>query len=104
MSLEKIEHYGPGGYDPKMPNGNLLSVETIEVPDPEPTELDQLRARVAEFEALLVKKEVITKEEAEAVATTEIAATEITKPGETKDDGGKDDQGALDAAVEAVKP
>jgi hypothetical protein len=27
--------YGEGGYDPDAPNGNLISIETVSMPEPE---------------------------------------------------------------------
>ena len=33
--MMRHEIYGPGGYDPDKPDGNI--VEVIETPDPEPT-------------------------------------------------------------------
>jgi hypothetical protein len=43
--------YGPGGYDPSLPNGNI--VEEYEVPDPEPTPEELARASaVAKLQAL----------------------------------------------------
>jgi hypothetical protein len=43
--------YGPGGYDPSLPNGNI--VEEYVVPDPEPTPEEQARASaVAKLQAL----------------------------------------------------
>jgi hypothetical protein len=43
--------YGIGGYDPSLPNGNI--VEQYEVPDPEPTAEEAARASaVAKLQAL----------------------------------------------------
>jgi hypothetical protein len=43
--------YGPGGFDPSLPNGNI--VEQYEVPDPEPTSEELARASaVAKLQAL----------------------------------------------------
>lgn len=33
--MARVVTFGPGGYDPKKPNGNIVSDETF--PDPEPT-------------------------------------------------------------------
>jgi hypothetical protein len=43
--------YGPGGFDPSLPNGNI--VEEFVVPDPEPTAEELARASaVAKLQAL----------------------------------------------------
>jgi len=43
--------YGLGGYDPSLPNGNVI--EEYEVPDPEPTAEELARASaVAKLQAL----------------------------------------------------
>jgi hypothetical protein len=43
--------YGQGGFDPSLPNGNI--VEEYEVPDPEPTAEELARASaVAKLQAL----------------------------------------------------
>ena len=50
--IQRIEIYGPGGYDPSKPNNNIIHVEEIEVEDPPaPSEIDLLRAKVEELEA-----------------------------------------------------
>jgi len=47
----KVTVYGLGGFDPSLPNGNI--VEQYEVPDPEPTEEELARASaVAKLQAL----------------------------------------------------
>jgi len=35
--------YGPGGYDPDLPNGNVVESYEVDVPDPQPTVEDALR-------------------------------------------------------------
>ena len=48
--------YGPGGYDPSLPNGNVI--EEYEVPNPEPTPEEQARASaVAKLQALGLTEE-----------------------------------------------
>ncbi len=43
--------YGPGGYDPSLPNNNV--VEEFEVPDPEPDPVEAARqSAVAKLQAL----------------------------------------------------
>ena len=44
MTTQRRITYGPGGYDPARPNDNILSVETVEVPDAPPTPDEQLSA------------------------------------------------------------
>lgn len=44
MTTQRIITYGPGGYDPTRPNDNILSVETVEVPDAPPTTDEQISA------------------------------------------------------------
>jgi hypothetical protein len=47
----KVTVYGLGGFDPSLPNGNII--EQYEVPDPEPTPEEQARASaVAKLQAL----------------------------------------------------
>jgi hypothetical protein len=47
----KVTVYGLGGFDPSLPNGNI--VEQYEVPDPEPTEEELARASaVGKLQAL----------------------------------------------------
>jgi hypothetical protein len=49
--MMKYTIYGPGGYDPSLPNGNI--VEEYEVPDPEPTPEELARqSAVAKLQAL----------------------------------------------------
>lgn len=49
--IQRIEVYGPGGYDPSKPNCNIFHVEEMEVEDPPaPSEIDLLRAKVEELE------------------------------------------------------
>jgi hypothetical protein len=51
--------YGIGGFDPSLPNGNII--EEYDLPDPEPTPDDQARASaLAKLQALgLTEAEVI---------------------------------------------
>jgi len=50
--IERIEVYGPGGYDPSKPNNNIIKVEEIEVEDPpQPSEIDLLRQKIEALEA-----------------------------------------------------
>lgn len=44
MTTQRIITYGPGGYDPTRPNDNILSIETVEVPDAPPTPDEQIAA------------------------------------------------------------
>jgi len=44
MTTQRRITYGPGGYDPTRPNDNILSVETVEVPDAPPTPDEQISA------------------------------------------------------------
>lgn len=44
MTTQRIITYGPGGYDPTRPNDNILSVETVELPDAPPTTDEQISA------------------------------------------------------------
>jgi hypothetical protein len=49
--MPTVTVYGPGGFDPSLPNGNI--VEQYEVPDPEPTAEELARASaVAKLQAL----------------------------------------------------
>lgn len=48
--------YGPGGFDPKKPNNNLVEVE--DVPDPAPTDSERLDALVAALENATTMAEV----------------------------------------------
>jgi hypothetical protein len=52
--------YGPGGYDPSKPDGNVI--EQYEVPDPEPTAEELARA------SALSKLQALGLTEAEALA------------------------------------
>lgn len=37
--MTTLTTYGPGGYDPRKPNGNIIAVEVLDAPaDPPPTE------------------------------------------------------------------
>lgn len=46
--------YGVGGYDPNLPNDNVVEVIVHEVPAPAPVdELAELRAQLAELQARL---------------------------------------------------
>lgn len=50
--IQRIEIYGPGGYDPSKPDCNIIHVEEVEIEDPPaPSEIDSLRAKVEELEA-----------------------------------------------------
>jgi len=49
--MPNVTVYGPGGFDPSKPNGNVI--EQYDVPDPEPTPEEQARASaVAKLQAL----------------------------------------------------
>lgn len=49
--MTNVVVYGPGGYDPSLPNGNI--VEEYDLPDPEPAPEEQARASaVAKLQAL----------------------------------------------------
>jgi hypothetical protein len=52
--------YGPGGFDPSLPNGNII--EEYDLPDPEPTPDEQARA------SALAKLQALGLTEAEAIA------------------------------------
>jgi hypothetical protein len=52
--------YGIGGFDPSLPNGNII--EEYDVPDPEPTPEEQARA------SALAKLQALGLTEAEASA------------------------------------
>jgi hypothetical protein len=52
--------YGLGGFDPSLPNGNII--EEYDLPDPEPTEEEQARA------SALAKLQALGLTEAEASA------------------------------------
>jgi hypothetical protein len=59
--MPTVTVYGPGGFDPSKPNGNII--EQYEVPDPEPTPEELARASaVAKLRAL-----GLTEEEAAAL-------------------------------------
>jgi hypothetical protein len=58
--MRNVTVYGPGGYDPSLPNGNII--EEYEVPDPEPTEEELARA------SALAKLQALGLTEAEAIA------------------------------------
>jgi hypothetical protein len=58
MSL--VTKYGPGGFDPSLPNGNII--EEYDLPDPEPTPDEQARA------SALAKLQALGLTEAEAIA------------------------------------
>ena len=44
MSQQRIVTYGPGGYDPRHPGGNVVSEELVEVPDAPPSDAERLDA------------------------------------------------------------
>ena len=49
--MTRITTYGPGGFDPSKPDGNVI--EEYDVPDPEPTAEELARASaVAKLQAL----------------------------------------------------
>jgi hypothetical protein len=49
--MTNVTIYGPGGFDPSLPNGNII--EEYEVPDPEPTPEELARqSAVAKLQAL----------------------------------------------------
>jgi hypothetical protein len=49
--MPTVTVFGPGGFNPSLPNGNII--EEFEVPDPEPTPEEQARASaVAKLQAL----------------------------------------------------
>jgi hypothetical protein len=49
--MTTVTVFGPGGYDPSLPNGNVI--EEYDVPDPEPTPEELARASaVAKLQAL----------------------------------------------------
>jgi hypothetical protein len=39
-----VTTYGPGGYDPAKPNGNVIAVETYDAPPPLKSEAEKLAA------------------------------------------------------------
>jgi hypothetical protein len=55
-----VTTYGPGGFDPSLPNNNII--EQYEVPDPEPTPEELARA------SALAKLQALGLTEAEAMA------------------------------------
>lgn len=93
MELEIIT-YGKGGFDAKKPDGNVLERRLEETQEPDPSDADRLRARIAELESVLVAKGLIDKTEADAVAAVEVTPDVVVKPGE-----GKDDKGAVVGVV-----
>jgi hypothetical protein len=58
--MPKVTVYGPGGFDPSLPNGNII--EEYDLPDPEPTPDEQARA------SALAKLQALGLTEAEAIA------------------------------------
>jgi hypothetical protein len=58
--MDIVTIYGIGGYDPSLPNGNII--EQYEVPDPEPTPEQLARA------SALAKLQALGLTEAEAMA------------------------------------
>jgi hypothetical protein len=58
--MPKVTLYGPGGFDPSLPNGNII--EEYDLPDPEPTEEELARA------SALAKLQALGLTEAEALA------------------------------------
>ena len=49
--MTTLTTYGPGGYDPAKPDGNVIAVETFDAPpaDPTPTADERLAALEAEL-------------------------------------------------------
>jgi hypothetical protein len=58
--MPNVTIYGPGGFDPSLPNGNII--EEYDLPDPEPTPDEQARA------SALAKLQALGLTEAEAIA------------------------------------
>ena len=48
--MTTLTTYGPGGYDPAKPNGNVIAVETFDAPPEAPSTADE---RLAALEAEL---------------------------------------------------
>lgn len=54
--MTKVTKFGPGGFDPSKPNGNII--EEFEVPDPEPTAEELAReSAVAKLQAIGLTEE-----------------------------------------------
>ncbi|HSG62329.1 MAG TPA: hypothetical protein VLA24_12950 [Pseudomonadales bacterium] len=51
MQIQTITTYGLGGYDPTKPNNNIVEQYEVEIPDPEPTDIELLQAQI---DALLI--------------------------------------------------
>lgn len=62
--------YGPGGYDPDAPDGNVTDRREVEVPDGPPSPLDRVAALEARLDAVAAKAEQasITAQEVAAAA------------------------------------
>ena len=71
----KITTYGPGGYDPKKPNSNVIDERTVELPAPA---TDTAEARLATLEA---KLEAVATLAAKADATAQEVAQAVKDAG-----------------------